>query len=103
MRASTHMTVFKRFSPSIVSAFSIVIMIVVWIAFAPLQAGGMASYIVIIGKSMEPDFHIGDLVIVHREPTYQVGDAIVYRNQDLNNFVFHRIVSEQLGHYSLKG
>jgi len=78
-------------------------MIAVWLAFAPTQAGGMASYIVVIGKSMEPNFHIGDLVIVHRGPIYQIGDAIVYRNQDLDNFVFHRIVSEQLGHYSLKG
>ncbi len=97
------MEVYKRFSPSILSAFSIVMMIVVWLTFAPIQAGGMASYIVIIGKSMEPKFHIGDLVTVHKEPLYKVGDAIVYRNLDLNSFVFHRILSEQLGRYALKG
>ena len=97
------MAIYKRFSPSIVAAFSTVIMIVMWLVFAPTQVGGMASYIVIIGKSMEPNFHIGDLVVVHREPAYQVGDAIVYRNLDLDSFVFHRIASEQLGHYVLKG
>src|SRR6266498_3120052 len=97
------MAIYKRFSPSILSAFSIVMMIVIWLTFAPTQAGGMASYIIVIGKSMEPKFHIGDLVIVHREPLYKVGDAIVYRNLDLDSFVFHRIISEQLGRYALKG
>ncbi len=79
------------------------IMIAVWLAFAPTQVGGMASYIIIIGNSMEPKFHIGDLIIVHEQPTYQVGDAIVYQNLELKNFVFHRITSQQLGHYTLKG
>lgn len=97
------MAIYKRFSPTILSAFSIVIMLITWVAFAPVQAGGMASYTIIIGKSMEPKFHIGDLVIVHKEPQYQIGDAIVYRNLELKNFVFHRIVSEELGHYTLQG
>ena len=97
------MTVYKRFSPNIQSALSIVLMIVVWLAFAPTQVGGLASYIIVIGNSMEPKFHIGDLVIVHEQPIYQVGDAIVYQNQQLENFVFHRILSQQLGHYTLKG
>ena len=79
------------------------IMIAVWLAFAPTQVGGMASYIIIIGKSMEPKFHIGDLVIVHKQPNYQVEEAIVYQNLDLENFVFHRIISQQLGYYTLKG
>jgi signal peptidase I len=63
----------------------------------------MASYIIVIGKSMEPTFHIGDLIVVHKQPTYQVGDAIVYRNLQLKSFVFHRVISEQLGRYTLKG
>jgi signal peptidase I len=93
----------KRFFPNIRSAFSVVIMIAIWLAFAPTQVGGLASYIMVIGNSMEPNFHIGDLVIVHEQPTYQVGDAIVYRNLELKNFVFHRIISQQLGRYTLKG
>ena len=78
-------------------------MTAVWLALAPTQVGGLASYIIVIGKSMEPKFHIGDLVIVHRQPVYQVGDAIVYRNLELKNYVFHRIISQQMGHYTLKG
>lgn len=97
------MAVYKRFSPNIRSAFSVVMMIVVWLALAPTQVGGMASYIIVIGKSMEPKFHKGDLVIVHKEPIYEVGDAVVYRNTELKSFVFHRIISQQMGHFSLKG
>ncbi len=85
------MTLYKRFSPNLFSGFWLVAMITMWIAIAPKQAGGMASYIIVIGKSMEPNFHIGDLIIVHEEANYQVGDAVVYRNVELGSFVFHRI------------
>ena len=97
------MTISRRFSPNVFAAFWVVTMIVVWLVFAPTQAGGLASYIIVIGSSMEPYFHIGDLVIVHREPAYQVGDAVAYRNQELQSFVFHRIVAREGGRYSLKG
>lgn len=97
------MAIYKRFSTTIWSAFSIVIMMGIWLAFAPKQVGGLASYIIVIGNSMEPKFHIGDLIIVHEQPVYQVGDAIVYQNVQLKKFVFHRIVSQQLGHYTLQG
>jgi signal peptidase I len=93
----------KRFFPNISSAFSIVAMVALWLALAPTQAGGLASYIIVIGNSMEPSFHIGDLVIAHEETSYRVGDAVVYRNMELENFVFHRIISEDMGHFSLQG
>lgn len=97
------MMIFRRYSPNFLAAFWIVTMIAIWLAFAPTQAGGAASYIIVIGNSMEPKFHIGDLIIVHEEPTYQIGDAVTYRNLELNSFVFHRIVSLGLGRYSLRG
>ena len=97
------MAILKRFSPNFISAFWFVLMIFTWLAFAPTQAGGWASYIIIIGKSMEPGFHIGDLVITHKQADYQVGDAVVYRNEELNNFVFHRIISDNLGTFALQG
>ena len=97
------MAVFKRFSPNFISTFWVVTMIFTWLAFAPTQAGGMASYIIVIGNSMEPGFHIDDLVIAHKEADYQVGDAVVYRNKELNNFVFHRIISDEMGRFTLQG
>ena len=93
----------KRFSPNLWASFSLAITIAVWLAFAPMQVGGIASYIIVIGDSMEPEFHKGDLVITHRQPVYQVGDAVVYRNREVANYVFHRIVSQQLGRYALQG
>ena len=97
------MAIYKKFSTNFFSAFWIVMMIVTWLAFAPTQAGGMASYIIVIGNSMEPNFHIGDLVITQQEPVYQIGDAVVYRNLELGSFVFHRIISQELERYTLKG
>jgi signal peptidase I len=97
------MAAYKRFFPNLQSAFSIVIMITVWIAFAPTQVGGLAAYVIVIGNSMEPKFHIGDLIIAHRELTYEVGDAIVYQNPQLKSFVFHRVIAQESGHYILKG
>ena len=78
-------------------------MIVTWLALAPTQAGGMASYIIVIGNSMEPGFHIGDMVIAHKEANYQVGDAVVYRNMELKNYVFHRVISNEMGKFTLQG
>jgi len=52
---------------------------------------------------MEPNFHIGDLVITHEEANYQIGDAVVYRNLELSNFVFHRIIAQELGRFTLQG
>jgi signal peptidase I len=78
-------------------------MIAAWLAFAPTQVGGLASYSIVVGNSMEPKFHIGDLVITHQQPDYRAGDAIVYRNQEFKSFVFHRVISRRLGRYTLKG
>ena len=97
------MTVIKRFTPAFSSAFWLVLMVATWLALAPVQAGGNASYVIIIGNSMEPGFHIGDLVIAHTQATYQVGDAVVYRNGELGSFVFHRIIAGQADTFALKG
>src|SRR5690242_17680496 len=97
------MTIYKKFSTNIWSAFWVIMMIVIWLAFAPMQAGGMASYTIIIGNSMEPGFHIGDLVIAHQETDYEIGDLVVYRNQEVGSFVFHRIIAKLKGRYTLQG
>ncbi|MCC7118429.1 MAG: signal peptidase I [Anaerolineales bacterium] len=93
----------KRLSSNLASGIWLIVMIGLWLAFAPTQAGGLASYILVVGNSMEPNFHIGDLVIVHEEAEYQVGDAVVYSNLELGNFVFHRIIAQKLGRFTLQG
>lgn len=94
---------FPRGTKAISSAMSSAILVVLWILFAPTQVGGLASYVIVVGSSMETNFHVGDLVIVHKETFYQVGDAVVYRNDDLQGFVFHRIIAEEDGRFSLQG
>ena len=75
----------------------------IWIAFAPTMVGGQASYVVVNGNSMEPDFHRGDLVIVRAASTYRVGDIVTYRNAELKAFVIHRIIATEQDHYVFKG
>ena len=97
------MSIYKRWSTSLSSAFWLVLTITVWIAFAPIQAGGQAAYIMVIGKSMEPNFHLGDMIIVKQDSHYNVGDIVAYKNMQLNNNVFHRIIGLEGGHYIMKG
>lgn len=88
---------------AISSALGIVAIIFIWIIFAPTQVGGLASYVIVIGSSMEPNFHIGDMIVAHQQPVYGIGDAVVYRNNEMHGFVFHRIIAEELGRYTLQG
>ena len=74
-----------------------------WLAFAPTQLGGQVTYVIVDGNSMEPKFHFGDLVLVRKQGTYQIGDAVTYQNAELGRFVFHRIVDVQLDRFILQG
>src|SRR5450759_3896564 len=92
-----------RWLQSVLAALMLVITITAWIVFSPSQLGGQAVYVIVNGNSMEPQFHIADLVIAHTTPGYQVGDIVVYRNAELKSLVFHRIIAIKLDHYILKG
>jgi signal peptidase I len=94
---------YRRWWQAGLAAFLLVFVITAWIFFAPLQVGGQAGYVIINGNSMEPHFHLGDLVIVHQVPDYQVGDIVVYHNADLKGLVFHRIIAVNLDHFVMKG
>jgi signal peptidase I len=97
------MSIYKRWSASLSSALWLVLTVTIWIVFAPLQAGGQAAYIVVIGKSMEPNFHLGDMIIVKQETHYDTGDIVAYKNIQLKSNVFHRIIGFESGRYILKG
>ena len=82
---------------------SLFVAILFWLAFAPTQLGGQVTYVIVDGNSMEPKFHFGDLVLVRRQDTYQIGDAVTYQNAELGRFVFHRIVNIQTDRFILQG
>jgi signal peptidase len=62
----------------------------------PASLGGPATYVVVRGDSMLPNFHSGDLAVLQVASGYGVGDAIGYRVPDgelgAGQVVLHRIV-----------
>jgi signal peptidase I len=94
---------YRRWFFAFISGLLLVLLATVWDIFAPLPLGGQASYVIVNGNSMEPGFHLGDLVIVHSAPSYAIGDEVVYRDADLKRYVFHRIVGQDLDHFLLQG
>lgn len=73
-----------------------------WLFFAPVQAGGQAFYAIVNGSSMEPLFHRGDLVILRQTDEYQIGDIVAYANPDIGP-VFHQIVGQDVSGFVMQG
>lgn len=78
-------------------------LVFLWIYFAPAQAGGQASYVLVNGISMEPGFHKGDLAILRKAEAYAVGDIVTYRDAKMNANVIHRIIEIAQDRFVLKG
>ena len=45
----------------------------------PVRFGGSTNFIIVSGRSMERTYHTGDLVITKKQPSYRVGEVVVYR------------------------
>lgn len=73
----------------------------------PPVLGGTTAYVFVRGDSMEPTYHTGDLVLVRREPSYEVGDIAAFAVAGANGrqaVVIHRITSvERDGTHILQG
>jgi len=59
------------------------------------------SQVVVISGSMEPTLQIGDLLFIHEQKDYQVGDIITYQGE--TKLVTHRVVSIDGVLYTTKG
>lgn len=79
------------------------IVIGLWAFFAPTKVGGSTTYSVTSGISMEPLLHKNDLAFVRSQPSYHVGDIVLYNSQVLHKPVLHRIILIQHGNYFFKG
>lgn len=59
------------------------------------------SWAVVISGSMEPEIGVNDLVVVHEEDSYAVGDVITYRSG--SSVVTHRIIDQTEQGFTTKG
>ena len=85
------------------SVLAVALLAAGWIFFGPTQAGGGTSYAIIVGNSMEPGLHRGDLAIVRARSTYRAGDVVLYESRELGTKVLHRILRVENGRFVLKG
>lgn len=62
----------------------------------PHSLGGKVEWVVVVGESMEPTFHTGDVVLVANTGDYEIGDTVLYAVQSPNGDsaynVIHRLV-----------
>jgi signal peptidase I len=84
-------------------AASFVVVAAAWLVFGPIGFGGSTGYTFIVGTSMEPKLHRGDLVLVRSGGDYRVGDVVAYQSRALKRTVLHRIVSIKGDRFVFKG
>jgi signal peptidase I len=85
-------------------SFFALVILVVWFVAGPTRLGGPASYVIVDGRSMEPTYQDGDLVIAKARANYDVGDTIVYDAPVDHQFnVIHRIVAPTDGGFITQG
>lgn len=85
------------------AALGIALLVVGWLVLAPRELGGVTSYALIDGTSMNPSLEEGDLVLLQPRSTYGVGDVVAYRSRQLDRVVLHRIVARDGSRYVFKG
>lgn len=92
----------------LVSIFTIIVIIGCWYAIivkmifkidVPM-VGGYSALIVLTG-SMEPTIKAGEVIIIHEQDEYEIGDILTYR--DGNILVTHRIVNKTDTTYTTRG
>jgi signal peptidase len=82
----------RRYLPLVGNAFLWVLVIVGGILLWPTTLGGQTALIIVTGRSMEPTYYDGDLVVARTE-TPKIGDVVVYRPKGYQGAqVVHRIV-----------
>ena len=93
--------------PSILNNFIMIILgfilVIIWVAFVPIQVGGQAYYVMVTGQSMLPVFRQGDLAIVKPASVYNKGDIVTYIDPSSNAKVIHRIIGIDKDRFDLKG
>jgi signal peptidase I len=83
-------------------AFTLSLIAVLWLLFAPIAIGGQVAYVIINGNSMEPGMRRGDLAILRQASSYAVGDVVTYRHPEIGP-VIHRIIAREEARFVFQG
>jgi signal peptidase I len=106
------MTATRTPARRLISAVTLILFLLVaaaWmVAFRPQALGGPARYLVIRGDSMVPTYATGDFIVLHTQPTYQIGDIVAYSvpkgEIGAGLLVIHRIIGGDPVHgFTVKG
>lgn len=92
----------KGWLAPLLSGVLIVLLLAAWSVAAPTQFGGLVSYVVVTGNSMDPSLENGDLAIVRAADRYQPGDIVAYRHPNIGP-VIHRITAIESDRFVFKG
>ena len=99
---------FQKVRDVIVSIFTIIVIIACWYAIivkmilkvdVPMVAG--YSALVVLSGSMEPTIMTGEVIVIHEQPDYNVGDILTYRDSGV--LVTHRIVEKSGNTFVTRG
>lgn len=85
----------------IMAAISVPVILVVMILWVMPVLGWRLCRVE--GHSMEPAFQNGNMAVMRRAGTYQVGDVVGYHSTEGGRVVFHRIVAGSDGVFIVKG
>ncbi|MFH2019763.1 MAG: signal peptidase I [bacterium] len=88
-------TISKIFSLFTWISFSILLLLALYTLTSNISVlNGYHSYLVLSG-SMEPSILIGDVVVVHKQSSYNVHDIVTFNSPEAGRIVTHRIVQAE--------
>lgn len=93
----------RRTALRIAGAVVVLLIVAIAVPLWPAGAGGSTTYIATRGASMQPKLERGDLAVLRKTDSYQVGDVAGYRNRALDRVVLHRIVEIDGDSFTFKG
>ncbi|MGZ4199740.1 MAG: signal peptidase I [Thermoleophilia bacterium] len=92
-----------RISTILFAIVTLAVAVLGWLFLGPVQLGGSTGYVITKGSSMQPLIQQGDLVVLRRHSSYQVGDVVGYHNSALHHVVLHRIIAVNGDKLTMKG
>jgi signal peptidase I len=98
---------FRRLLRALASGLGLALAIVWALLVCQQFVGGPMSYVMVSGTSMEPLLHTGDLAVVLRRDSYEVGDVVAYHvpqgDVGAGALIIHRIVHETRDGFVYRG